>query len=171
MKCAVKKHTFLMLFVFVGLLFTCEKQNIVDPFWSLNINSDLPAIRSKLIEESKKGEIVDCVFSFDKVFYVKEGDLDARIKTSLDYPKIVDGDLKINYNLVPEFKGDYDQEFNHNFFKYFENEMISIYGQEFSKVEHNYTIELTWETSSKIKAKASVITNINLYMVSIRKKD
>ena len=164
----VRKGIISLIFLF--MIGACTKNEIVDPFWDIDFDTDISYINNFLYQESNRGNIVDCVFSFDKKTYIKKNDFDAKVNLSLDYPKTVNDQLRIDYSLVAEFKNEEEQQFNQAFYKYFLNLMKSGYGNNFQKETDKNLIHLHWDDEYKISLKVTVIKDINRYMVSVVKE-
>lgn len=171
--CSVKKvnvsvSKMTILFAMILVLFSCQKDELVDPFWEINLKSDISNINNFLYKKSHEGEIIDCVFSFDKKIYIKKEDFDARINTSIDLPKITNNQaLKIDYTIIAEFKNEKTQSFNPAFFNHFLDQMKSSYGTEIQNKTDKNKIHLLWDVENKVRIEASVLKDINLYMISI----
>lgn len=169
-RCTAVIHIFMLGVLFL-LINSCDKNELIDPFWSVDLKADLADINESLYKESKAGKILDCVFSFDKEFYIKGKQLDAKIKASLDHPTLVNDEMKITYSLIAEFKDDNILDFNPDFYEYFKTQMISTYGPVIKENMEENNINLNWKLENKISIKAFVIKDINVYMVSILKKE
>lgn len=160
-----------ILWVFMLIFFSCEDRKLIDPFWSIDLNSEISTINESLYSRAAKGNIVDCVFSFEQEIYIKSRDLDVKVSTSLDHPKRVDRFIKIDYTLVTEFKDEYNQKFNTQFFNYFKSKMRLAYGSISDERSEPNTIHLNLKKDSNIIVQVKIIKDINLYMVSIKKRD
>ena len=153
------------------LLSSCRSNEFTDPFWNIDICSDINNINEFLYKKSNSGDIVNCVFSFDKELYIKANDFDAKLNLSLEHPRIVNNEMTIYYTIVVEFKNEYEQKFNPEFFNYFVDLMESEFGMKDEEKTEKNTILLNWNTDLNIDLKVSVLKDINMYMVSIIKKN
>ncbi len=163
-----KKLTAVIAGVCLLSLLSCKKQELVDPFWEINLAWDKKTVTNMLYDNSKRGKIENCVFSFEKEFYVKTKDMDVRVKASLDYPDFRQDFLKLlNYSLIAECKNETIPQFNPVFFQYFKNKMISSFGNISKEYSNGDTINLGWEIENNKIIEATIIKDINNYTVTI----
>jgi hypothetical protein len=167
---SIYKIIYFALWGLMLIFLSCEDNKLVDPFWDIDLNSEISTINESLYSRSAKGSIVDCVFSFEQEFYIKRRELDVKVSTSLDHPKRVDRYTKIDYTLVTEFKDDFNQKFNPQFYSYFKSRMSLAYGSVSDEKSDPNTIHLNWKKDSDIIIQVKIIKDINLYMVSIKKR-
>lgn len=159
---------FLALFTLLLLPVDCTKHNIIDPFWNINLKWDKKILTEKLNEYSHKGQIENCVFSFEKITYVKNDDFDARIRSSLNYPVFHNNELRsLNYSLVVDFFQEEIQKFNPSFYKFFKLKMTKIYGKDFTENTKDDRIYLTWKIENNITVHTTILMDINYYMIKI----
>jgi len=166
----IKRGIFIFCTIGIGfiLLTGCTEETFVDPFWKIDLEWDRTTMTEKLDEYSKQGEVVNCVFSFEKVAYVKNDNMDARITGSLAYPVFEKDHLKsINYSLIVEFKNDHSLTFNKDFFKFFKNMMTDNYGNHLDEVDENDRIVLNWNVENNKIVKTTILKEINHYIVNI----
>ncbi|MBN2610371.1 MAG: hypothetical protein JXB00_02340 [Bacteroidales bacterium] len=168
------KRTISFSFTVIILLITasCNKNEIIDPFWDININWDKSTVTSMLDTETKSGKHLNCVFSFEKEFYIKNKDMDARVKASLSYPVFKQDRLKrLQYSLIAEFKNETIPCFNPNFFEFFKTRMISGYGHPAEEILQEETIKLEWDLKNYITVETTVFKEINHYYISVAQKN
>lgn len=158
----------LALFILLLLPVDCTRHNIIDPFWNINLKWDKKILTEKLNEYSHKGQIENCVFSFEKTTYIKNNDFDARIWSSLNYPVFHNNELEsLNYSLVVEFYHEEIQKFNTDFYRFFKLKMTKIYGNDFTENTKNDRIYLTWKIENNITVHATILKDINYYIIKI----
>lgn len=151
---------------------SCNKKEIIDPFWEIDIDWDKSTMTDMLYKESKRGKIVNCVFSFEKEFYVKNKEMDARVKASLDYPCFEHNNLKmLKYSLFAEFRDEATPKFNPVFFNFFKDKMISHYGTLSNEIVSDETVNLSWDLEKSKVLEAVVFKEINHYLISVRQKE
>lgn len=153
------------------LLFSaCKGPDIKDPFWDLKLSWNEAAMYKVLNDYTKKGVLENCVFSYDKKFYVKGKNFDARISGSLDRPEFEKDNLKsLNYSLLVEFRNGKPGKFNNDFYTYFKDRMRTSYGVEQEVYNDAGRIQLRWEIGKSTFVHSTIITEINHYFVDINK--
>lgn len=164
-------HLFMVaVFVWIVCLLSCKQTELKDPFWDININADITTTNNKLYQASKEGEIINCVFSFDKEFIIKNNEFDAKVKSTLNHPKVVNKNLKIDYNLVVEFKNEVTQQFNQAFYNYIVSSMSKSYGDFQTLVNEPNEKIIVGNEIKGINTRITIIPEINLYMISITRR-
>jgi hypothetical protein len=167
-----KLKAYLVLVTTIIMVVSCKNKDLTDPFWDINLKWDSETTTNMLYDNSRKGKLINCVFSFDKEFYVKSQKMDARIKASLNYPTFERSNLKsLEYSLVVDFKNETITKFNPYFFAYFKKKMISCYGNNYEEYTEDNTINLTWKIENEKTIKAMIFRDINCYNVSINLKN
>ena len=156
------------MIIFLMLNFiNCEKNGIIDPFWEINLEWDKENVKTKLSDYSKSGKIKNCVFSFEKEFYVHNQEFDARITSSLDNPIFERNEIKkLNYSLIVNFKNEQISQFNHDFFKYFKEKMEVYYGPVNSEEIKEDQIILYWKLPDNKTLSTTIIKAINHYLIT-----
>lgn len=148
---------------------SCSKNDITDPFWDININWDEEAIKNKLTQDSKSGKIDNCVFSFEKVTYIKNKTFDAKVTSNLSNPIFSGNGLKeLNYYVIAEFKGERVSQFNNDFYTFFKHLMKSQYGNNYEEIFEDDKIILSWEIPDNIIISVIVLKTINHYAIKIQ---
>lgn len=162
-----------MLLVVVLLLFNilycCTKNEITDPFWDININWDESTIRNKLTEDSRNGKIDNCVFSFEKIMYIKHKTFDAKVTSNLRNPVFSGTSLKeLKYYVIAEFKNERVSRFNNDFYIYFMQIMKSNYGSNYKEKIVDDEIVIEWNIPNNIVMSVIVLKTINHYTIKIQ---
>lgn len=167
-----KLKTYLVLVITTIIVVSCKNKDLTDPFWDINLKWDRETLTNMLYDNSRKGNLVNCVFSFDKEFYITSQKIDARIKASLNYPSFERNDIKsLDYSLIVDFKNETITKFNPHFFDYFKKRMISCYGNNYEEYTEDNIINLTWKIENESTIKVTIFRDINCYNVSIDLKD
>lgn len=167
-----KLKTFTKLVITFLFALSCNRNDLTDPFWDINLKWNKETVTNMLYNNSRNGDLVNCVFSFYKEFYVTSRKMNAKIKASLNYPTFERNNIKsLNYSLVVQFKNETISKFNPHFFDYFKKKMTSSYGNDYQEYTEGDKINLTWEIEKGKIIKATIFRDVNSYNISINLKN
>ena len=167
MKLKFRLSIVIYIFFLINTL-NCNKNEIIDPFWDINLNWDKEIIIGRLTESSKFGKITNCVFSFEKVTYINNRDFNAKVTGSLNNPLFEKNALKkLSYSLIAEFKNEQVSQFNPGFYKFFKTKMETNYGGNYNETFKDDNIVLHWSLPDNKYVTVNVLKTINHYTIKI----